>query len=165
MVRIIIDFFEEHQDYSAYYPADFPDAEADTLMILFYDPNHFYNTPSFQIELHSSWDNEWIIRLTDPDGEFMPAGTDISEYGNLPEGETLPIEQFLDLLKKYDLGSWNQVTDSESGGPDEYWEITVYYENGQMYNVFTNQRPENYDAFREEAIRAICDYYRQVKGE
>ena len=127
----------------------------------FYDPHHFGKVPNYQIELHKSWGNEWIIRFTDPEGEFMTKGSDISKYGYVKDG-ALPLEQFQDVLKKYDLGSWNQREDHESGGPDEYWEITAYYENGQTYYVSTNYRPDNYDDFRNEMITAIRDYYNEV---
>ncbi len=161
VVKVIYDFFEEHQDYSQYYPTDFPEEAPTTLIVKFYDPHHFGKVPNYQIELHKSWGNEWIIRFTDPEGEFMTKGSDISKYGYVKDG-VLPLEQFQDILKKYDLGSWNQREDHESGGPDEYWEITAYYENGQTYYVSTNYRPDNYDDFRNEMITAIRDYYNEV---
>lgn len=162
VVGLIYDFFEEHQDYSAYYPTEFPDAEPTTLIIKFFDPHHFTNVSNYQIELHPSWDNEWIIRLTDPKGEFTAAGTDISKYGYVKNGE-LPMKQFTDILKKYNLGEWNQAK-PEQGAGDEYWEITIYYDNGQSYHVYTNRKPDNYHAFRQETVQAIADYYNQVSG-
>lgn len=162
VVKVIYDFFDEHQDYSAYYPTEFPAGDPTVLIVKFYDPHHFNNTPNFQIELHPSWDKEWIIRITDPKGEFAEAGSDISEYGYIKTGE-LPMGRFMDIIRKYDLGSWNQRNDHEQGGADEYWEIRAEFNNGQSYHVYTNYRPDNYSDFRKEMIRAICDYYKEVK--
>ena len=162
VVGVIFDFFEEHQDYSAYYPDEFPESALSTLIMKFYDPYHFRNVQTFQIELHPSWGDEWIVRMADPQGEFLPKGTEVSEYGYVGEGE-LPMEEFGGILRKYDLGSWNQVTEHEQGGADEFWEVQAYFENGQSYSVSTNRRPNDYDAFREEMIRAIIAYYEKVK--
>ena len=162
VVGVIFDFFEKHQDYSAYYPDEFPESPLTTLIVKFYDPYHFRDVQSFQIELHPSWGNEWIVRMTDPQGEFLPKGTEVSEYGYVGEGE-LPMEDFGGILRKYGLGSWNRTTEREQGGADEFWEVQAYYENGQSYSVSTNRRPDGYDAFREEMVRAIIDYYEKVK--
>lgn len=159
---IIWDFFETHQDYSRYYPTDLPDEPINTLIVQFYDPYHSSGTPVYLIELHKSWDNQWTIRLCDPKGEFLPAGTDISEYERLGDSAELPVGRFYDILKKYGLGSWNQTMEHDPENT-EHWSVTVYYENGQEYRVDTNLKPDQYASFREEMIRAIINYYEEVR--
>ncbi|MCR5371285.1 MAG: hypothetical protein K6E83_11335 [Clostridium sp.] len=160
---VISDFFEGHQDYSRYYPTDFPDEPIESLTVKFYNPYRHMHTPVWNIELHKSWENQWIITMNDPQGEFLPAGTDISEYDRLGESAELPIDRFYGILKKYSLGEYNQE-DTHDPEKEEHWNVIINYENGQRFDCDTNLQPEGYEEFRREMIQAIIDTYETYKG-
>lgn len=152
-------FFEAHEDRSASYPPAFPDEKATRLTIDLGSPNGG-NRPRWKIELVEGW-HRWSICLKDPNGEVLPAGTDIQDYADI-EGE-LPFDAFLDILRKYDLESWNGTDEHGQGGGESCY-ISIFFANDKAYVLDTNILPDNYEAFRNECVLAIADYYEEVRG-
>ena len=100
-----------------------------------------------------------------PDDPLVVAylsGQENLDYMSALYGVSLSRIQAEAILKKYGLGSWNQTMEHDPENT-EHWSVTVYYENGQEYRVDTNLKPDQYASFREEMIRAIINYYEEVR--
>lgn len=152
-------FFEEHTDYSAYYPKAFPQVEANKLTVSFAPSLYSSGATRYSIELTRSW-KRWIIALEDPRGTLLPAGTNISEYGDTDDA--LPFERFMGIISEYGLESWNQADEIDNDGPREVCTMRISFDNGQYYEVSTNVYPENYEAFKAAMVAEIAAYYDEV---
>ncbi len=158
----IMDWFEDHADYSRYYPTELPDSQAQRLMIEFLPVFYRPGTSDFKIEL-TRGTSRWAVLLRDGKGAFLDKGTDIGDYGTVDDPDTLPFDRFLDILRSYDVLSWNHIEHEDSDN-DERWIVTAYFENGQMIQINTNDHPDWYDGFRTTVVNEIIAYYNEVKS-
>lgn len=160
-INAIQTYFEDHADWSRYYPTSIPMAGANWLIIEFSPTSSSPSASSYKIEL---WHGrrQWSVVMRDPHGEALEAGTDIADYGTIENGDDLPFDTFLGIIERYDIASWNQTKSSDGDGK-ETWRVTVSFDNGQAIEIFTNQQPENYESFKAEVIDAIVAYYEQVR--
>ena len=158
ILSILANWFYSHEDYSAYYPDTFPECGATMLEILcpMYTAK---NEEYFRIELYSS--GRWAFSFQDPEGTFLDAGTNISEYGN---AEDLPFGKYLALLKEYGFEAYNR-TDCNDGDTKKYLSIKVMFEDGKGYTYCSNVYPKDYDAFRKELIPMMYADYLALKGQ
>jgi len=159
-INAIQAYFEDHADWSRYYPTTMPMAGVNWLIIEF-SPTSSPSASNYKIELWRGR-KQWSVIMRDPHGETLEAGTDIADYGTIENGDDLPFDTFLSILEKYDIASWNQTKSSEGNGK-ETWRVTVSFDNGQSIEIFTDQQPEDYESFRTEVIDAIVAYYEQVR--
>ncbi|MCR5372505.1 MAG: hypothetical protein K6E41_03455 [Solobacterium sp.] len=158
IIGILTGFFYDHEDYSSYYPDEFPGSDPAVLEILCpaYTDNR---TEYFRIELYSS--GKWAFSFQDPEGHFLDAGTNISEYGF---AEGLPFDRYIRLLKEYGFEAYNQ-TECRDGDTKQYLSITLHFEDGKEYTYLSNVYPENYDEFRKELVMMMYKDYLKLKEQ
>ena len=64
-------------------------------------------------------------------------------------------------MSKYDVESWNQYDERESTAIGNF-DITMYFENGKEFSAHGNVYPEGFEGFKEEFVREIFEYYKEV---
>ena len=152
----VVDVFQNNSDYSRYFAADFQESPCTYLEVELREKND--SKVYYQIRLRAQT-NQWAISLVDPAGLLLEKATDISEYREL---ETpLPFDRFLDIMSKYDVESWNQYDERESTAIGNF-DITMYFENGKEFSAHGNVYPEGFEGFKEEFVREIFEYYKEV---
>ena len=160
ITRTLSRFFHAHEDWSAYYPKEFPDAEVDLMAIAI--PR--YSSPRgeyFRLELNPIR-KQWVFSCQDPEGHFLEKGINISTYDTTDE--ELPVGRYLDLLEKYGFPALNGENSSDGDG-EQSLEITIHFANGQEYSLTTNDYPDGYEEFRKECIPLMYKTYRHFAGE
>ena len=152
----VVDVFQNNSDYSRYFAADFQESPCTYLEVELREKND--SKVYYQIRLRAQT-NQWAISLVDPAGLLLEKATDISEYRELET--SLPFDRFLDIMSKYDVESWNQYDERESTAIGNF-DITMYFENGKEFSAHGNVYPEGFEGFKEEFVREIFEYYKEV---
>ena len=160
ITRVLSRFFHDHEDWSYYYPKEFPDSEVQLMTIAI--PR--YSSPRgeyFRLELNPIR-KQWVFSCQDPEGHFLEKGIEISTYDNTEE--ELPVQQYLDLLEKYGFPALNNENSSDGNG-EQSLEIRIHFANGQEYSLLTNDYPKGYEKFRKECIPMMYETYQHFAGE
>lgn len=155
----IIEVFHSNSDYSRYLVTDFSASPCIYLEVELREKE--YSDVYYLLRLRAQ-NNQWSVILTDPVGAILEKGTDISDYGEIEE--SLPYDRFLSIMSKYDMESWNQYDEREST-PKGDFDITMYFEDGKEFSAHGNVYPKNFEAFKEEFVREIYEYYKGVSGD
>ena len=160
--RLLYDFFTAREDYSAYYPAEFPEAGEVRRLYIACPAYSVPGMPYFKVEL-TRGRKQWIFVLEDPHGDFITKGFSVSDYAFVDDEDTLPFADFLDLLREYGFAERNGQS-SSGGDSRQYLEIRLYYENGQEYEYITNEYPANYETFQKACVNLMYEKYRRLSG-
>jgi len=153
----IEEIFYENRDYSRYFIKDFEESPCTAFYVCF---RKAFGKGEWRLELRST-DNQWTVVLTDPDGQFLDAGTGIAEYQR--SKQELPFERFLEIFKKHGAESWNGY---EASGKDteDYFYIRLSFQNGKEFKMSGSLLPEGFEEFQKEFIEEIYHFYNEYKA-
>lgn len=156
------DIFEESADYSAYTINEFSEDRCGRIIIEFMDGT---NNPrnDFKLDINvrrdlGTW--SWSVKLKDSDGIYLDRNTDVSVYKE-ESIDTYSCGKIIDALNKNRIQTWDGVYKSV---PDEkrYMNISIWDSvDDKTVTACGNSVPENYDAARDELVRAIIDFYEE----
>lgn len=163
--KIISEAFAPNQDYSEYYPTKMPEEQLASIDIKIGSPYESPASRMLKISLSAGW-KQWAIVMKDPYGKYIDKEFTISAYDTT---ETpLPLEEFGQLLDKYDILSLNSVgrsPDNEDG--DEYIQIFGYFEGDsqKLIDLHKSVKSEDYEDFIREFVDMTLAFYDTVKKD
>ena len=157
LYRRAAEIFDANRDYSRYHIGSFDESACTDLFIRF---ARSFGKGEWRLELHRS-DNRWTVVLCDPDGLYLDAGTEIAE--SWESEEALSFDRFLAIFKKYHAENWNDYDASDASSKDSF-AIFLYFENGKKFSMEGTLAPEGFDAFRNELIEEIKQFYHEQQS-
>lgn len=164
--EVIEAFFNEHSDYSRYYPTEKPaDTRPDVLYLQLGPENGDVKIAQLGLRFVTNeytGENDLTIKVNDPQGEINPKGFFLSEY--LTTQEPLPYDQYEDLFTRYDIWQYNSKSDMSGTGAEKIY-IELCYEDGRELYYETNIPFENYTQFKKEAVGIALDYYYSLQAQ
>ena len=110
--------------------------------------------------------NNFDLQILSDSGEFIEEGK-YSIYGHL-NGEDFDLSWLDELVEKYELIKWYDYDETaEDYNNEEWFQISIGFDGDEPLNISAmgTKHPENYDAFREEFIVKMLEYYRSVEDK
>ncbi len=160
---VIYKFFVKNQDYSKYYPKEFPEEQPQNLIIKIGSdsPNRFCAS----VDLHNNM-KRWSISLKDNQKAFISEDIFISDAGSADEELLKPqYERFVNLLRKHDMGKLNQTMEGPVVSSDsEEMSMAISYSEERSYRVMMNANIEQYKAFIMDFIDEVKLSYEELKS-
>ena len=127
------------------------DSGSDKYEVLIIRPHGSGSRKSFDVQIYSE------------SGDFIEPGK-YNYYYDLPEDE-LALEEFAALFEKYNLIRWYGWDETAENYNDAEWfQLAFSFENGEMQAMGT-AHPENYDAFRQEALQLLVKTIRDAEAK
>lgn len=149
------EIFEENSDYSRYLAKNLDDSPCVSLFARFQEGMR----TEYRLELSNG---RWVVVLNDPDGEILDAGTDIADYGDLPQ--ELPFDRFLDIMKHHGAEDWNGFSGTGSGHYGGFT-LRLTFEDGKKFEASGSAFPEGFEDFKTDFIDEMRRLYTEVKEE
>jgi|GEM_PF-7028445 len=157
LLKEVQEIFHANRDYSHYQIQSFDESPCTSLYVSFIKA---FGKGKWELELRRS-DNQWTVVLQDPDGFYLPPGTDIADYG--PTEAPLPFDRFLEIFKDHNAERWNGY-DETDGDSTDHFQISLYFENGKEFRMTGSLLPEGFAEFQKAFIQAIQSFYDLYKS-
>lgn len=157
LLRTVQEVFETNSDYSRYLSNSFTDSPCVSLFAIFKDGMR----TEYRLEL-SARDNRWVTVLTDPYGNILTQGTEISDYGDMETA--LPFDRFIGILQQHKAEQWNGYYAADAKSNSSFT-IRLTFEDGKKFEASGTVLPEGFGRFKSDFIREIYLFYNNIKGE
>ena len=106
------------------------------------------------------------FRINSVSGEYYEKGS-YSFYGHL-DSEYVDLSKLDELLEKYEIIRWFDYDKAaEDYSNSEWFQLSFGFdsEEAKTLNAMGTEHPQNYDAFRDECIRWMIDFYNEVSDK
>ena len=161
--RALLEFFEEHADFSRRYPRQVPDSPIVRLCIecgsMFGGENSAIPYIKFELDRVRS---QWAVAIYDNYGQMFDEKVKLSDFASVdnPDSE-LPFDEMMEMVAGIDVVGDNP-TQTGSGDGIENLLIQVRFANGQEILYNTNMLPDGYEGFKDDIARFAFDYHRSM---
>ncbi len=102
------------------------------------------------------------IRIHSVSGEFLPNG-DYKYYGHL-DNKYADFSKLDELVEKYQLINWYDYdVAAEDSSNAEWFQVHIGFDDEKRLNAMGTEKPENYDAFRQEFLSYLIEFIDSIK--